>query len=1669
MKRNKTQMEMEKRKFQIEQKLEEARKLKKATLDYSIKLEAAYQSGKMSFPAYQQAKNTFLQGNSMEDWLQYYDEVIQFYEKEIDRGRLNAPASTRNYRFASLVFVLFVGMLLIAYTAYTNFAPTGYTIANISEMTQNASIEPVANDTPVENAGSFNNESAAVNDSIRVVPSMPEENSNAENESLAVAPEGNMSLVNENVSSANIVSEETIQYEAVIGKPVLWKKIISLDTEASNVSIALPQGAQNVHVKEIVNGAEQEVTSSMNSISGNVIANSPQNPGGNIWHWFIGLFSPSTITGYAIADVPAERNISLLIDTAVKDVVVEYYTEAPQTYEENTPSGKLVTVSSSMHYKKVLTYTSIPDSALQNIKLYWIVNGTKQDFAFEGYDSNNDGLVDYIEWVTPHLSNETFEISLNIITVHSYPYVQGNWTVDFNTTGTADLTITPFNGTQWSDSSSAYDLQFLEVRCGETILPYVWTNNSVFIANYSCAGIGTEVSHVITAGAHNLAFSFGSITDYAYNTAGDFTTCPSANGNVTVSSNTVWSNVSFTCDYIDITSNAILTLNSTAAGNTTINITATQINITSGSQISLGSTGYLANQGPGAAKNSTVASDGGGGHGALGGDGSAADSPGGSIYDNLLYPLQMGSGGENNNVRGPSGGAGAVHFNISGSLIVNGIINASAGKSATSGGGAGGAILINTSTLTGSGAITADGGIAVQTSDGGGAGGMIAIYYTSNTFTGKINASGGLGASTSKIKSGGAGTIYTKANTQSYGELLIENQNTSSPSYTIFNSTISFPATLDNFTIANGSNVVLNSTVTVNNTNFVLDAGSSFFQRGRIIFPRVQTVDIAGNVLFTNDYYFNQSSVWNFFSGANISTEFTANVSTEAPYQVNLSVRNLTIASGATVLLGDAGYGRNQGNGSVVGSGSSNPGAGHGGLGGDANSGLTGGTVYDNVLSPRLPGSGGDMGSNGGGVAYFNVSDTFTFNGIINASSSKSTAAGGGSGGSVSINASNFTGSGTILVNGGAAAASADGGGAGGMIAIHSGTNAFTGIVQAEGGSGAGTNLHGGSAGTVYIKAWAQKYGELTYENANSTGTEYTILNSTIFSGSILDNFTIANGSNVIIDVPLTINNTNFVLDSASELYPHNDFWALHTTNISIYGSLQFVDNYSFSPSATMTLYSGANLSHAPNSNATGVTAVYIINFSLQNLTIVSGAKIDTVQGGYSSKNGPGGVSTSSGAANPGAAYGGIGGGLSSTPIVKHTYGNLTAPLSPGSGGDGGTIVSSGAGVIFLNISDTLSLNGIINSSASMVASLGGGSGGSVYIIAKNMSGNGTISARGGATKGTTNDGGGGGGRIALYYQTRDFTGEVNVSGGSEASGTSALPSGAGSLFICQMTGNVSCMSANGATVKLASGGMTLMTSYNINESISINKTINATWMTSSSVNWTDQSGNLSVIATHNLTGFTASANYSIFENTTLNSTQVTNASGAFTAFNTSLSSAQHDINIRFNSGGGSVGLIVDDGAIAFGSGYYNASCTQGYSYLNSNTSNNCWINTTAFPGAEDVHLISNNGSAAANVTAYVQVNDAEQIFCGSAQGCAFTANALVNILTANSHAGACSILHATSILATFNANGTAALCDSLGYAAGAQQIKTWIELQVPKDTSPGAKSITVVYQAIAP
>jgi len=240
------------------------------------------------------------------------------------------------------------------------------------------------------------------------------------------------------------------------------------------------------------------------------------------------------VQGSAVLGVPVNWTLR------VGGYVVSYET-APPVREESPVqvSGgvfrKNVSVESnaSVHYCNVSAYSDL-EAPATGVRLYLLLDGSKTDvtddpaYRVRPEDANGDGLYERIHWIIPQLSKKKFLIEADIVVldVQSYPVVGGNWTVRFNTTGTANLTIKAVDGTTWSNTDDSSDLRFLELRCGGQVVDYSWVNGSVYVPDYTCNETGYEVSRVLSSGHHHLMFVYGGVVAYADNWATDFRTWP---------------------------------------------------------------------------------------------------------------------------------------------------------------------------------------------------------------------------------------------------------------------------------------------------------------------------------------------------------------------------------------------------------------------------------------------------------------------------------------------------------------------------------------------------------------------------------------------------------------------------------------------------------------------------------------------------------------------------------------------------------------------------------------------------------------------------------------------------------------------------------------------------------------------------------------------------------------------------------------------------------------------------------------------------------------------------------------------------------------------------------------------------------------------------------------
>ena len=471
------------------------------------------------------------------------------------------------------------------------------------------------------------------------------------------------------------------------------------------------------------------------------------------------------------------------------------------------------------------------------------------------------------------------------------------------------------------------------------------------------------------------------------------------------------------------------------------------------SSINAAGLGYAANKGPGAG-GQTSNGYAGGGHAGNGGNASPG-SGGGAIYGSIPEPGTHGSGGNN---QGGAGG-GVIGLAVGGTLLVDGVISANGNNAsgASGGGGAGGSVFLSAGTLAGTGTIRADGGNSGNSSSGGGGGGRLALLADTLSFSGNLSAIGGTG-----YQAGGAGTIFTRVTTETYGRLRVDNAGRSG--YTRIGAANWPTGQVYALSLSGAATVVVSLPITV---------------------PQM---DITGGAMLTHERLCGQPLRITVLGQATIGTGASINVDGAGFYNVAWNQQDR-----------GPGVGGSTGTNGIAGGG------GYGGCGG-----LVPGITYGSYQEPLEFGSTSvESGSYGGGSVRLAVAGTLTVDGTITA--------GGQAGGSVYLTAATLAGTGSIHADGGTAINTSSGGGGGGRIALLADALNFSGSLAAIGGTGGPA----GGAGTVYTRVTAETYGRLSLDNAGRSG--YTRFNTSIWPAGQVCALRIAGAAIVIPAMPITV------------------------------------------------------------------------------------------------------------------------------------------------------------------------------------------------------------------------------------------------------------------------------------------------------------------------------------------------------------------------------------------------------------------------------------------------------------------------------------------------------------------------------------------------------------------
>ncbi|MFA5856930.1 MAG: DNRLRE domain-containing protein [Candidatus Pacearchaeota archaeon] len=186
----------------------------------------------------------------------------------------------------------------------------------------------------------------------------------------------------EEIIPDNINEKEKI----IVGKSVRHFEKLNFDKETKKVKIDVPYGSKNITLYKINNNQSQKIDYIETESS--------------YLDLLLNLFS-------------RKKSKSITVESIQGEIELVYFTEGPKKIEKSlSKSGKEVIISSQddVKYENVTAYTEI-ERKIKNkgdIRIFWKEEGRYLDF--ETHDNNNDGFIDVIEWIVPHLSEQTFDI-----------------------------------------------------------------------------------------------------------------------------------------------------------------------------------------------------------------------------------------------------------------------------------------------------------------------------------------------------------------------------------------------------------------------------------------------------------------------------------------------------------------------------------------------------------------------------------------------------------------------------------------------------------------------------------------------------------------------------------------------------------------------------------------------------------------------------------------------------------------------------------------------------------------------------------------------------------------------------------------------------------------------------------------------------------------------------------------------------------------------------------------------------------------------------------------------------------------------------------------------------------------------------------------------------------
>ncbi len=286
------------------------------------------------------------------------------------------------------------------------------------------------------------------------------------NQSELIETPINEAIINQTIVNETILNETIIEtnvsnltgYGAILGQPVKWVKRVEVLTGETAVKFDVPKSAEKLIAKkrdnrgreveiedfekgeikkfefegEVDSGKKDDVKSELNDSiinetiveenkDDNILDENKNIGTGNEENENVGIGNGENIDSIVEPEISLSpeivegKEINVNVPINALEVVLEYETPAPYAIEEETSKGKIVNVigPNDVHYENVLIFTNLNEGLniidSSKIRIIWKETGQVIN-VLNANDTNNNSIIDYIQFVAPSLSNQTFEI-----------------------------------------------------------------------------------------------------------------------------------------------------------------------------------------------------------------------------------------------------------------------------------------------------------------------------------------------------------------------------------------------------------------------------------------------------------------------------------------------------------------------------------------------------------------------------------------------------------------------------------------------------------------------------------------------------------------------------------------------------------------------------------------------------------------------------------------------------------------------------------------------------------------------------------------------------------------------------------------------------------------------------------------------------------------------------------------------------------------------------------------------------------------------------------------------------------------------------------------------------------------------------------------------------------